>query len=62
MKLVKKQSEERVTVMGHGGLEQRFRYPAHEEISEVSCGDGGHGWHQHDQPADADGPARAIAS
>ena len=62
MKLMKKQSEERVTVMTtHGGSEQRFRYPAHEEISEISCSDA-HVWQDHDQPADADGQARAIAS
>jgi len=62
MKLAKTQSEKRDTALkAHAGSEQRFRYPEHEEISEVSCSDA-KGWNKNDQPADADGPVRAIAS
>jgi hypothetical protein len=63
MKLMKKQSEERATAFrAHGGgSEQRFRYPAHEEISETDCCDH-HRWNESDQPADADRPVRALAS
>lgn len=58
MKLVTtRRPEERVTGFEpSSGSEKRFRYPAPEEISEISCPTDPQRWTENDQPGDVDGP------
>jgi len=57
MKLVTRTPDERVRGFERStGSEKRFRHPALEEISEVSCCMGPQRWTENDQPGDADGP------
>ena len=62
MKLIKQRPEERVKgVRTAERSEQRFRYPATEDVSEISCR-GDTRWNERDQPADADDSDVAVAS
>ena len=57
MKRVTMKLDERVSGFeASTGSEKRFRHPALEEISEVSCWTGPQRWTENDQPGDVDGP------
>jgi hypothetical protein len=63
MKLITKTRDERVRgAKASGRTEQRFRYPATREISEISCGPNAERWSDRVEPADADRPDIAVAS
>ena len=63
MKLIKKRAEERIRAGGTSeASDQRFRYPASEEISETSCRGDAQRWTDGDQPAETAAPDVAVAS
>jgi hypothetical protein len=56
MKSVPKASVERVRGLeASSRSEKRFRYPALEEISEISCRTDPQRWTENDQPGEIDG-------
>ena len=62
MKLAREKSEELARGFEPSGpSEERFRYPAPEQISEVSCPTDPQRWTENDQPCDVDGPDARIS-
>ncbi len=62
MKLVARRLEEQARgVEPSGRSEKRFRYPAPEQISEISCPTDPQRWTENDQPGDVGGPDARIS-
>ena len=62
MKVAPKRPKERERGFEPSGpSEKRFRYPAPEQISEVSCPTDPQRWTENDQPGDVDGPDARIS-
>jgi len=62
MKLAPKRPEERARGFEPSGpSEKRFRYPAPEQVSEISCSPDLQRWAESDTPGDVDGPDARIS-